>query len=193
MHPTLPVTTLPRELRPYLDLLNQVFEIDKKTSALTESNSIQRNVRNMRTWFERDIMSAQGQDGHQVVYSLTFHNPIGEPYNETRTDCDASIAGSSTERLVITEVMKPIVWLSVGGAPKHIVQQAVVVVESSQISVQKVETQAVAAGTSIVFDGPGSANDAPELVEPEGSNSSATDAPTVTDAPTAADSTQPTA
>ena len=190
MHPNLTVTTLPRELRPYLDLLNQVFEIDKKASALTESNSIQRNVRNMRTWFERDIMAGQG--GQVVVYSLTFHNPIGEPYNETRTDCDASIAGSGTEQLMITEVMKPIVWLSVGGAPKHIVQQAVVVVESSQLSVQDVETQAVAAGTSIVFDGLGPAKDVSESTEPEGSDSSASDAPPAIDALTTTDSTQPT-
>ena len=193
MHPTPPVTTLPRELRPYLDLLNQVFEIEKKASALTESNSIQRNVRNMRTWFERDIVSTQDQYGQHMVYSLTFHNPIGEPYNETRTDCDASIAGSGTERLMITEVMKPIVWLSVGGGPKHIVQQAVVVVESTQLSVQDVETQAVAVGASVVFDVSGSAKDATEPVEPESSNSSASYSPSATDTFTATDSIQPTA
>ena len=128
-----------------------------------------------------------------MVYSLTFHNPMGEHYNETRTDCDASIAGSGTERLMITEVMKPIVWLSVGGGPKHIVQQAVVVVESTQLSVQDVETQAVAVGASVVFDVPGSAKDAAEPVEPEASNSSASDSPSATDTFTATDSIQPTA
>lgn len=189
MHPTLPVTTLPRELRPYLDLLNQVFEIDKKASTLTESNSIQRNVRNIRTWFERDIPVTQG--GQPVLCSLTFHNPIGENYNETRTDCDASIAGSSTEQLVITEVMKPIVWLSVGGAPKHIVQQAVVVVESSQPTTPDVETQAVAVGASVVFNGSGLVKTAPEPAKPADPTGLAADAPLATDAPSTTHSTQP--
>ena len=187
--PTLPVTTLPRELRPYLDLLNQVFEIDKKASALTESNSIQRNVRNMRTWFERDIMAGQG--GQPILCSLTFHNPIGEPYNETRADCDASIAGSGTEHLMITDVMKPIVWLSVGGAPKVIVQQAVVMVESSQPTTPDVETQALAVGASVVFDGTGLVKTAPDPAEPVAPAGLAADAPLATDAPSTTDSTQP--
>ena len=189
MHPNLTVTTLPRELRPYLDLLNQVFEIDKKASALTESNSIQRNVRNIRTWFERDILVTQG--GQPVLCSLTFHNPIGEPYNETRADCDASIAGNGTEHLMITEVMKPIVWLSVGGALKVIVQQAVVMVESSQPTTPDVETQAVAAGASVMFSGSGLTNAAPNSAEPSDPAGLATDAPLATDSPLTTDSTQP--
>ena len=31
---------------------------------------------------------------------LTWHNPIGENFDETRTDCEASIAGESAENLV---------------------------------------------------------------------------------------------
>lgn len=129
MHTPLPAT-LPRELRPYLDLINQVFEIEKKATALTETHSIQRNIRNMRNWFERELVFKVGDQ--LTTFSFTFHNPLGESYSETRTDCDASIAGSSTEDLVITEVIKPIVWLTIGGVGKNIVQQAVVVVESTQ-------------------------------------------------------------
>lgn len=121
-----PAATLPRELRPFLDLLNQVFEIEKKVAALTEPNSIGRNLNRMRNWFERELLAVSG--GQPVMLSLTYRNPLGEPYNETRTDCDASIAGGSAENLVITEVIKPIVWLSLNGQPGSIVQQAVVVV-----------------------------------------------------------------
>lgn len=189
MHPTIPVTMLPRELRTYLDLLNQVFEIDKKANVLTENNSIQRNVRNMRAWFERDIPVTQG--GQPVLCSLTFHNPIGESYNETRTDCDASIAGSGTENLVIKEVMKPIVWLSVGGAPKHIVQQAVVVVESNQSTTPDVETQAVAVVASVVFTGSELTNAAPEPAKPTDPVSLVADAPLATDSSLTTDSIHP--
>jgi hypothetical protein len=191
MHPNPPVTTLPRELRPYLDLLNQVFEIDKKAGALTESNSIARNIRNMRSWFERDITAMQG--AQTIVYSLTFHNPIGEPYNETRADCDASIAGSGTEQLVITEVMKPIVWLSVGGSPRHIVQQAVVVVESKQPTIVQQQPeeqptihgagmQSVAVGESYSFDGKESVKVSSGPAEAENPNGIDTDASPTTDA-----------
>jgi hypothetical protein len=132
--------TLPRELRPYLDLINQVFEIEKKSNALTEQHSIQRNVRNMRNWLEREIIWPSA--GQPITLSFTFHNPINEPYSETRTDCDASIAGSGTEDLIITEVIKPIVWLAIGSERKSIVQQAVVVVESKSSSLT--ETVAIA-------------------------------------------------
>ena len=113
-----------------MDLINQVFEIEKKSAALTESNSIQRNVKYMRNWFERELLWPTGSE--PTLVSFTFSNPLGEPYNETRTDCDASIAGVGTEDLVITEVIKPIVWLAIGGSARTIVQQAVVIVESSR-------------------------------------------------------------
>ena len=194
MNPTPSVMTLPRELRPYLDLLNQVFEIDKKASALTESNSIARNIRNMRAWFERDIV---GTGGQPVVYSLTFHNPMGEPYNETRADCDASIAGSGTEQLMITEVMKPIVWLSIGGGPKYIVQQAVVVVESSrpatisqpadqELTTQREATDSIVPGETYSFDGQVST----KTQDNSAGLGSAIDAPPATDTASKTDSTQ---
>ena len=199
MHPTTPVMTLPRELRPYLDLLNQVFEVDKKAGALTESNSIQRNVRNMRAWFEREIMVSQ--DRQTQVCSFTFHNPIGESYDETRSDCDASIAGSGTEQLVITEVMKPIVWLSVGGRPKYIIQQAVVVVESSRLVAaqqsvnEKLTTSSegtapVGVGGTYSFDGQVLAEALDSAAGPNKTSDAAADASPITDAASNTNSTQ---
>ena len=54
-----------------------------------------------------------------------IHNPSGEPYNETRTDCEASIAGSKVDNLVVAEVIKPIVRRQ-----GVIIQKGVVIVES---------------------------------------------------------------
>lgn len=115
-----------RELQPALDILNQVFEIEKKLSKLTEDNSIGRNVRRLREQFA----SGNWQVGPPTTpISLEYHDPTGEPYDETRTDCDASIAGSSAEALRIVETIKPIVRLRQGVFDK-IVQRAVVVVSS---------------------------------------------------------------
>lgn len=90
----------------FIDLLDQIFEIEKKVETLTESNTISRNISRMKEIFEQ--MEVDG--------GLQYHNPIGEPYNETRTDIEASIAGNSADNLFVIEVIKPILRYRKGGA-----------------------------------------------------------------------------
>jgi hypothetical protein len=111
----------------FLDLINQIFEIEKKLSNIQETNSIQRNINKLKDLLENEVSPHDGEQG-----GFIYHNPIGEPYNETRTDCEASIAGSSTDNLVITEVIKPIIRYKKGGL-NLIVQKAVVVAESKSV------------------------------------------------------------
>lgn len=99
----------------FLYLINQVFDMDRKVAKLNESNSLSRNLDRMKNKFQ-DL-------------GLEMFNPLGEPYDETRTDCEANIAGASSDNLVITDVIKPIVRLRNGSA-SVIVQKAVVIVES---------------------------------------------------------------
>ncbi len=108
----------------YLDIVNQIFEIEKKANKLQESNSIQRNINKLREILQNDL-SEQSEEPAGLIY----HNPIGEDYNETRTDCEASIAGSSTENLKITDVIKPIIRFNRGGI-SLIVQKGIVVAEA---------------------------------------------------------------
>lgn len=112
---------LPDSQKFFLDILNQIFEIEKKLERIQENNSISRNLNKIKEIFETEIY----QEGSGLIYE----NPIGEPYNETRFDCEASIAGESTENLVITEVIKPIIRYKQGGI-SNIVQKAIVVVQS---------------------------------------------------------------
>ncbi|MBN1349548.1 hypothetical protein JXJ21_09075 [candidate division KSB1 bacterium] len=108
------------ELKSFIFILNQIFEIERKVSKIKEANSIDRNIQRLKECFE---------DGFaEKKYSLTYHNPIGEKFDETRTDCEASIAGVSTENLIITEVIKPIIRIKMDGRT-YIVQRAIVVVE----------------------------------------------------------------
>lgn len=118
-----------RELQPMLDILNQVFDIEKKAQRLKEENSIQRNIRKLRAQFEDGLQLALGHSIAKV--QLAYHDPTGEPYDETRTDCEASIAGDSAESLCIVDTIKPIIRLQEGGL-NVIVQRAVVVVQSAQ-------------------------------------------------------------
>ena len=112
----------------YLDLINQIFEIEKKVSNLKEENSIIRNVNRLRNCFEEELFKS----GNQIA-GFSYHNPIDEVYNETRTDCEASIIGDSVENLYITEVVKPIIYCNYREEDKlikTIVQKAIVIVES---------------------------------------------------------------
>lgn len=111
----------------YLDLVNQIFEIEKKATNIKEDNSIQRNINKVKGLLEEGFFKDVG---------LSYHNPIGENYSETRTDCEATIAGTEVENLEIIEVIKPIVFYSYsenGNTIKIIAQPAVVIVQSKTI------------------------------------------------------------
>ena len=113
----------------YLDFMNQLFEIEKKSNNLKEDNSIQRNINKMKGILEEEFFKGSNTIG------LTYHNPIGESYSETRTDCEATIAGSEVDNLEIIEVIKPIIFYAYRDNEKIIkviVQPAVVVVQSKK-------------------------------------------------------------
>ena len=109
--------TIPQK---FIEILDQIFEIEKKLENINEPNSIGRNVNRLKECFEY-LMSDGG---------LIYQNPLGEKFNETRTDLDASIAGNSLDNLVVTEVIKPIIRLRTNSGVTTIVRKGVVVVES---------------------------------------------------------------
>ncbi|MEY4927647.1 MAG: hypothetical protein RI894_2083 [Bacteroidota bacterium] len=103
----------------YLKLINNFFDIEKKVLQKTEMQPLMRNIDRMKATFE------------EMGYII--RNPKGEGYSETRTDCEASIVGESTESLVITDVIKPIVYWRIGEI-LGIVQQGIVLVEAAEAS-----------------------------------------------------------
>ena len=105
----------------YLTILNQIFEIENKLQKVQEQNSIQRNIDRLKDFFVNEALS----DGQ----GLSYYNPLGESYDETRVDCEASISGTSHENLEIIEVLKPIIYAQVGNI-KMVVQKAIVIVQS---------------------------------------------------------------
>ena len=84
----------------YLDFMNQIFEIEKKSNNLQEENSICRNINKIKGLMEDEFFKGSSTIG------LSYHNPLGEDYSDTRTDCEATIAGDSAENLEIIEVIK---------------------------------------------------------------------------------------
>jgi hypothetical protein len=116
-----------KQYKPYFELLDQIFEIERKLENIEESNSIARNLNKMKDIFETNLFSSSTSS----EIGFTYHNPIGESYNETRLDLEASIAGNSTENLIIKEVIKPIIRYKSGGSTL-IARKGVVVVESKK-------------------------------------------------------------
>ena len=114
----------------YLDFMNQIFEIEKKASNIKEDNSIQRNIDKMKGIMEEEFFKGTSTIG------LSYHNPLGEIYTDTRTDCEATIAGTEVEYLEIIVVIKPIIFYAYQENEKVIkviVQPAVVIVQSKTI------------------------------------------------------------
>jgi hypothetical protein len=115
----------------YLDFMNQIFEIEKKAANLKEENSFQRNLNKMKGILEEEFFKGSSTIG------LTYHNPLGERYSDTRTDCEATISGTGVENLEIIEVIKPIIFYAYQENEKVIkviVQPAVVIVQSKNIN-----------------------------------------------------------
>jgi len=57
------------------------------------------------------------------------HNPIAESYDETRSDCDASISGEKITDLYISDVIKPIIYIQKKGL-NELVQRGIVIADS---------------------------------------------------------------
>ncbi|MFZ1666662.1 MAG: hypothetical protein WAU08_14745 [Flavobacteriales bacterium] len=107
------------QLKPLLSALSQLYELDRKVQKRGEYESLGRNVDKMKASFE--------EMGYRI------EDPLGQSFNETRVDMEASIAGSSTEDLVVTEVIKPIiryVMRDSNGEYTKVIQRGVVVVET---------------------------------------------------------------
>jgi hypothetical protein len=64
----------------------------RKQPSIKEDNSIQRNINKMNSMFEEEFF--KGYAG------LTYHNPIGESYADTRTDCEATIQGEDKLKIL---------------------------------------------------------------------------------------------
>jgi hypothetical protein len=99
-----------------LMLLNNLYEIEKKLTIHGDSGNASRNVEKIK-----DILA-----GEQLFYE----DPINQVFKETRTDLEATISGESTENLVVTEVVKPIIRYGNDQYSK-VVQKGIVVVKSA--------------------------------------------------------------
>ena len=98
------------------NIINQLYVIETKVNDLENSKSLSRRFDKIKTQFKE--------------LNLHIHDPLYESYDETRLDCEASIAGSLTSNLKIVEVIKPIVYYRTAEV-NQIIQRGIVIVEGS--------------------------------------------------------------
>ena len=116
-----------------LIVLNQIYQVEKKLTKLPEASDLRRNIDKMKSAFAEDGLPVFDGNGSPCSIGLTYEDPMGQPFKETRTDLDATIAGSSTDNLVVVEVIKPIIRATLKGGEagsSKIVQKGIVIVES---------------------------------------------------------------
>jgi hypothetical protein len=106
-----------------ISLINQVFEIEEKQKMIEPKNSIDRNVRNLKELLE---------EGFFQDFGISYHNPLGEDFKDSRTDCDVVENTSNTfDNLIITQVIRPIIRVKQNETIR-IIQRAKVVVQSKR-------------------------------------------------------------
>jgi hypothetical protein len=109
-----------------LTVLNQLYEMEQKLKKQGDPGNVIRNVGKIKDTFCDDGIPDAG--GGRV--RLAYEDPLGQTFKETRTDLEATIAGSGTEDLIVVEVIKPIIRAIVMDGVFKVVQKGVVIVES---------------------------------------------------------------
>ena len=123
-------TAIPKSV---LIVLSQIYQVEKKLTELPEASELRRNIERMKDAFAEDGLPVFDGGGRPCFLGLTYEDPMGQAFKETRTDLEATIAGTSTENLVVVEVIRPIIraTLKRGEAgSSQIVQKGIVIVES---------------------------------------------------------------
>jgi|HubBroStandDraft_2_1064218.scaffolds.fasta_scaffold512865_1 hypothetical protein len=118
-----------------LTAINQLYELEQKLKRHGDPNNLQRNVSKMKDAFAEEGLMMGSLGGEQHRIGLTYEDPMGQSFKETRTDLDATISGSGTDNLVVVEVIKPIiraVFRDSAGEFARLIQKGVVVVESQK-------------------------------------------------------------
>lgn len=96
------------------EIINQVFDIEKKIADADIEKTVSRSIRRIKKEF-------QG-------LGLEYHNPVGEVFDDTRLDCEAMINTSDLDHMVISEVIKPIIYHK-DKERMLLIQRALVVIE----------------------------------------------------------------
>lgn len=103
-------------LKYLLVTLNQLYEMDRKLQVHGDPGNVLRNVQRVREEIAQSAL-------------LFYEDPMGQRFDETRTDLEVTISGDRTDSLTVVEVIKPIIRAGVE-ATSRVVQKGIVVVRA---------------------------------------------------------------
>jgi hypothetical protein len=95
-------------------LINQIYEMETKLGELS-IDALDRNLRKLNNLIEEN--------------GFVVRNPLGETYNETRTDYEANLVGIISKHMKITKVIKPIIYQKSNDG-LQLLQKAIVIAEN---------------------------------------------------------------
>jgi hypothetical protein len=95
-------------------IINQLFDIQNKLNEMGISQNFERNIKRLQSVWE--------ENGYII------QNPTNEMYSDARTDCEANIVGTASNKMVITKTLKPIIYQK-QNETIQLLQKAVVMVE----------------------------------------------------------------
>lgn len=97
-----------------VQVINQLFEIKTKLTAMNEAAAFERNFSRLQAVFEEE--------------GLLVQDPTGEAYHSSRADCEASIVGQPSSKMKISKTLKPVIYKRSGGE-MQLLQKAIVIAE----------------------------------------------------------------
>jgi len=97
-----------------INIINQIFEMEQKM--LTKQDiSLDRNIKRLYHEFE--------EIGYKII------NPLGKRYKETDADLEAKISGDFKDNMIVTRVLKPVIYRMVSNNDPELLQRGIVIVE----------------------------------------------------------------
>ena len=104
-------------IKDLLILMNNLCDIERKLQVHGDPANLIRNVERIKETFQEA--------------GIFYEDPMGQSFNETRTDLEATITGDGTEMLKVVEVIKPIIRAGEAAYSK-VIQKGIVIVQSEQ-------------------------------------------------------------
>ncbi|HEY3385482.1 MAG TPA: hypothetical protein VGK46_03165 [Saprospiraceae bacterium] len=101
-------------LMTWCQIINQIHTLDVRTRSLADRDFYQRRFDRIR-----DLLKEA---------NIHVHNPEGESYDFTRTDCEAMLQGDAHDALKIVEVIKPVIYHITSEGPR-LIQPGVVIIQ----------------------------------------------------------------
>ncbi len=112
-----------------ITILNQIYEIERKTQKKECYEKIRRNLDKIKDVFTYDL-----SPDNEIFYE----DPYGQPYSDSRVDLEANIAGTEhTENLYVIDVIKPIIRIKTKQHTSKVIQKGIVTVQAKSPSQDK--------------------------------------------------------